>query len=100
MDYTQVIHSPVITEKVELVKKSLSSHERYVFRVHRMANKEIIRQALRYLYKVKVLKINIMNVPSKMKSFRRQASRHPGWKKAIVTLAPGQTLDLLGLAKK
>ncbi len=89
-----VIHSPVVTEKTESLKNPRKDVQRYTFRVHPNANKELIRQALHHLFKVRAQKVNILRVPGKMKRFQQEKSRTPTWKKAIVTLAPGQTIDL------
>lgn len=89
-----VIHSPVVTEKTEELKNPRKDVLRYTFRVHPKANKESIRQALHHLFKVDAKKVNIMRVPGKLKRFQQEKSRTPTWKKAIVTLAPGQSIDL------
>ncbi|MBX7056483.1 MAG: 50S ribosomal protein L23 [Leptospirales bacterium] len=95
MDLHQVIIAPLITEKAEGQKEPRKDVHRYVFRVHPSANKELIRQALHHLFKVKAVRINTMVVPGKKKRFRADRIKLPKWKKAIVTLAPGQSIELV-----
>lgn len=95
MDLHQVIISPVVTEKSEGQRLVRKDTQRYVFRVHPDANKELIRQALHHLFQVKAVSINTMVVPGKKKRFRTDRIKLPKWKKAIVTLAPGQSIDLV-----
>jgi len=93
MNYNEVIRYPVVTEKTEEVKNPNSDTNRYTFKIHPDANKELVKQALHKIYKVNVTKINVMNVPGKKKRFRQGRIKLPSWKKAIVTLAPGQSID-------
>ena len=93
MNYHEVIRAPIITEKSEENKNPRSDVNRYVLRVAPDANKELIRQALHHIYKVRATKVNIMNVPGKMRRFRRDRIQLPQWKKATVTLAAGQSID-------
>lgn len=97
MEARDVIVAPLITEK----SMSGSTQQQYAFEVHRNATKTQIRQAIRKLFKVDVLKVNTVNVGGKMKNFarrgRRTSGRQPDWKKAIVTLKPGQKIELGGL---
>lgn len=67
---------------------------KYLFLVHRAANKLQIRQAVEQLYKVKVRKVTTSVMPGKMKRVRYQAGKTPDFKKAIVTLKAGDTIDL------
>jgi large subunit ribosomal protein L23 len=87
-----------IIQNVHLTEKSSILSEtgnQYVFRVLPKANKVQIRQAIEKLFKKKVIRVNTINCGGKMKRGRTQ---HPGrssdWKKAIVTLAPGEKIDL------
>ena len=95
MDFYKVLHSPIVTEKTENIRESLKGSQRYTFHVHPKANKELVRQAIRYFYKVKAVKINIMKIPGKYKRFQRQKFRQSGLKKAIVTLARGQSIEFV-----
>jgi len=91
-----VIRRPVITEK----NTWLMEQGQYTFEVHPNANKIQIKAAVQSAFDVKVSAVNTLNVKAKSKSrmIRRGSSRvegtKPGWKKAIVTLAPGQNIDL------
>jgi len=87
-----------IIQNVHLTEKSSILSEKgnqYVFRVRPTANKVQIRQAIEKLFKKKVVRVNTSNVGGKAKRGRTQ---HPGrtsdWKKAIVTLAPGDKIEL------
>lgn len=93
MDIYEVIIRPVTTEKSEL-RKDLGQ---YTFEVHRRANKQQIREAVAEIYGVDVVAVNVMNMPAKIRHTRgRRARVHlPVWKKAVVTLAPGQRIDAL-----
>ena len=93
MNYHDVIRVPVVTEKTEEQKNPRKDVNRYTVRVHPDANKELIKQALHHVYKVRAVKINVMMVPGKMKRFRQGRIKLPTWKKAVITLAPGQTVD-------
>ena len=95
MDLHDVIISPVITEKTESLRspRADGNVQRYTFKVHVNANKELIKQALHKVFKVNAVKVNTMIVPGKYRRFRQDRIKLPAWKKAIVTLAAGQTLD-------
>lgn len=94
MNLNDVIISPVVTEKTEELKHRNASAQVHTFKVQKRANKELVKQALYKIYGVKVDQVRVLNVPSRLKRFRMDYSRVPGWKKAIVTLAPGESLDL------
>ena len=85
-----VILSPVITEKATL----LSEQNKVVFRVAEDATKDEIAAAIEELFKVKVTKVNTLNVKGKTKRFRGKPGRRSDVKKAIVTLAEGQSIDI------
>ena len=67
---------------------------KYLFSVKKDANKIQIRRAVEDVYKVKVDKVNTQVMPGKLKRVRYQLGNTPDWKKAIVTLKPGQKIDL------
>jgi large subunit ribosomal protein L23 len=92
MNVHEVIRAPLMTEKTEAIKSAGKGVNRYTVRVHPEANKELIRQALHKIYKVKASKVNIINVPGKLKRFRYDRYKQPSWKKAIITLEAGQEL--------
>ena len=85
-----VILSPVITEKATL----LSEQNKVVFRVAPDSTKDEIAAAIEELFKVKVTKVNTLNVKGKTKRFRGRPGRRSDVKKAIVTLAEGQSIDI------
>ncbi len=84
------ILSPVITEKATM----LSEQNKVVFRVAKEATKADIAEAIENLFKVNVVKVNTINVKGKTKRFRGQKGRRSDVKKAIVTLAEGQSIDI------
>ena len=84
------IVSPVITEKAT----SLSEFNQIVFRVNRSANKNSIKKSIEKIFKVNVIKINTINLRGKTKFVRGKKSSRPGYKKAVVTLKKGQSIDL------
>ena len=84
------IVSPAITEKAT----SLSEFNKMVFKVHRGASKNSIKKSIEKIFKVNVIKINTINLKGKNKIVRNRKSRTPGYKKAIITLKKGQSIDL------
>ena len=91
-DVYSVITAPLITEKVTLVGES---GNQVVFRVQPDANKFAIKNAVETLFKVKVTKVNTLNVRGKFRRQRTsQAGQAPNWKKAIVTLKQGDKIVL------
>jgi large subunit ribosomal protein L23 len=95
MDVTQVLLAPVVSEK----SYQLIEGNKYSFKVHPDAHKTQIRQAVEQLFEVKVVGVNIVKVQAKPK--RRGAFRgtRPGWKKAIVQLRDGDTIEIFGGAQ-
>jgi large subunit ribosomal protein L23 len=83
----EIIVAPLITEKSTLLKERRGA---LVFRVDRRANKVEIRQAIEKLFKVKVASVRTENVRGKLKRMGRYAGRRSDWKKAYVTLRPGE----------
>lgn len=86
----QIILSPVVTEK----STRLAEVGQYVFRVATDANKFEIGAAIEKLFEVQVLSVNTVNVLGKTKRFRGRIGFRSDFKKAIVTLKGGQTIDL------
>ena len=89
-DYLDTIISPNITEK----STSLSEFNKIVFRVHKNANKNLIKKSIEKIFKVKVIKINTINLKGKTKIVKNKKAFKPGYKKAIITLKKGQSIDL------
>tara|TARA_B100000401_G_scaffold366169_1_gene264373 strand:- start:1356 stop:1649 length:294 start_codon:yes stop_codon:yes gene_type:complete len=81
---------PIITEKATI----LSEQNKTVFKVHSSANKKNIKKNIEKIFKVNVIKINIINLKSKKKLKQGRLSTKSGFKKAIVTLKKGQSIDL------
>lgn len=89
-----VLRRPLITEKSNYQNSEL---HQYVFEVASDANKRMIKDAVETLFDVSVLRVNVINVPAKRTlraRSRRLMVRRSGYKKAIVTLAPGDTIDV------
>ena len=84
------ILSPVITEKATM----LSEQNKVVFRVAKDATKAQIAEAIENLFKVTVVKVNTLNVKGKTKRFRGREGKRSDVKKAIITLAEGQSIDI------
>ena len=84
------ITSPRITEKAT----SLSEYNKIVFKVNDGATKRSIKKSVEKIFKVNVIKINTINVRGKTKSVRGKKVNKSGYKKAIVTLKKGQSIDL------
>jgi large subunit ribosomal protein L23 len=89
-DIYQVIKKPLITEKANILKEK---DNKVAFVVDRTANKAEIKEAVERLLKVKVLKVNISNMKGKPRRLGRTIGKRPDWKKAVVTLKPGDRID-------
>ncbi|HEY8514944.1 MAG TPA: 50S ribosomal protein L23 [Candidatus Binatia bacterium] len=88
--YSQIIRSPLITEKGTLVNEQANQ---VLFKVARDANKVEIQKAVEEFFNVKVVKVRTVNVLGKTRRVGRSIGRRPDWKKAYVTLAEGQRID-------
>ena len=84
------ILSPVVTEK----STNLSEQNKIVFKVPSKANKKNLKKNIEKIFKVKVTKINIVNKQNRIKFTRGRKTKVSGFKKAIVTLKKGQSIDL------
>jgi large subunit ribosomal protein L23 len=87
--YHYLIKGPIITEKTH-TQRELAN--KLTFRVNIKANKIEIRKAIEDVFKVKVLGVNTVRVRGKQKRLGRTQGYRPDWKKAIVTLAPGEKI--------
>ena len=85
-----VIIRPVVTER----SFDLMEEGKYTFEVARTAPKEEIRLAVEKLFDVHVVKVNTINVKPKNRRVRYVAGKTRSWKKAIITLAPGETIEV------
>ena len=88
--YIDTILSPTVTEKAT----SLSEFNKVVFKVNVNASKDSIKRSVEKIFKVKVIKINTINLKGKNKIIRGRKSFKSGYKKAIITLKKGQSIDL------
>ncbi len=87
----EIIKRPIDTEKT----RSQTGDGKYIFEVDRRANKHQVKEAVEQIFDVEVLSVNIINLPAKRGRYgRRVVTRVPAWKKAIVTLAPGEHIDI------
>jgi large subunit ribosomal protein L23 len=89
----EVIVRPLITERSTLLKEK----NKYSFEVNPGATKQEIKNAVELIFKkekVEVLKVNTTNLPAKIRRVGRSFSKPYRWKKAIVTLKPGQKIEL------
>ena len=90
MDLYQIIKKPLITEKATKQKEQVNQ---LTFEVDRIANKILVRNAIENIFKVKVLSVRLMNVKGKERRVGRNVGRKADWKKAIVRLAPGESIE-------
>ncbi len=90
INYIDSIQNPIITEKATI----LSEQNKTAFKVHQKANKKIIKKNIEKLFKVNVIKVNIVNQKTKLKMRQGKKAYKKGYKKAIVTLKKGQSIDL------
>ncbi|MCF8061547.1 MAG: 50S ribosomal protein L23 [Deltaproteobacteria bacterium] len=90
MNIHQVIREPHITEKGSIQKEA---HNQITFKVDRHANKIEIRRAVESLLKTKVVSVKTMNMRGKKRRLGRSVGKRPDWKKAVVTLAPGENIE-------
>ena len=90
-NYRDIIKAPVITEKSTAIE---SDEKSYVFKVDPKANKTQIKQAIEKIFNVKVKSVNTVNVHPKKKRVGRYSGMTNKYKKAIVTLADGNKIDL------
>ena len=84
------IISPIVTEK----STSLSEFNKIVFKVHKGSSKSSIKKSIEKIFKVNVVKINTIKLKGKIKMVRNKKASKPGYKKAIITLKKGQSIDL------
>ena len=87
--YDKII-SPIVTEK----STNMSEHNKIVFKVPHKANKKNLKSNIEKIFKVNVTKINIINKQNRTKLTRGKRVKVSGYKKAIVTLKKGQSIDL------
>ncbi len=91
MHVYDVLRRPVVTEKSNAQG---DAHNQFSFEVDRRANKMQIKDAVETAFNVTVVSVRVVNVPARMGRYgRRQVIKKSAWKKAVVTVAPGQTIQ-------
>ena len=90
MEARDILIRPIVTEK----STALMDQGKYTFRVPLAATKIQIRQAVEQIFKVKVQAVNTMRYEGKLKRMGRTQGRRSDWKKAVVTLKPGEAIEL------
>ena len=90
MNLYDSILNPVVTEKAT----NLSEMNKVVFKVNRSANKRSVKKSIEKIFKVNVVKVNIINKQRRFKTARGKKVKVRGYKKAIITLKKGQNIDL------
>jgi large subunit ribosomal protein L23 len=95
MHASQVVLAPIVSEK----SYAASTRGTYTFRVHPDAHKTQIRQAVEELFEVKVERVNVIKVPAKPKRRGTFRGSRPGWKKAVVQLRAGETIEIFAGAQ-
>ena len=91
MDIYEILKRPIVTEKSGVLA---DYYGQYTFEVDRRANKLQVKKAVEKIFDVDVDSVNIMNMPAKRGRLgRRRVVRKSAWKKAVVTLAPGQRIE-------
>ncbi|TRZ78043.1 MAG: 50S ribosomal protein L23 [Deltaproteobacteria bacterium] len=91
MDIYHIIRRALITEKSTNAK---DESNKYIFEVDRRANKIEVATAVEKIFKVKVLDVHVMNIIGKKKRVGKIMGEKRSWKKAIVTLAPGNRIEI------
>jgi len=91
MNYTDIIIAPVITEKSSTLN---TKGNVYVFKVNKKANKFQIRKAIESAFKVNVINVNTLQTKSKRKRVGKYVGKTKTYKKAIVTLAEGEKIEM------
>ena len=90
INYLDSIISPVITEKAT----GQSELNKVTFKIHQNASKKSIKKSIEKIFKVNVVKINTINKKEKIKIVRGKLGKKKGFRKALVTLKKGQSIDL------
>jgi len=91
MDIYSVIKRPVVTEKSTIAREE---ENKYLFEVDRGATKIEIRNAVEKIFKVSVVDVRTISVSGKKKRVGRVIGRRRNWKKAVITLAPGSSIEV------
>lgn len=94
MKFYDIIKAPIITEQS---MKLIETQNTYTFKVDRKANKIELKNAIEEIFKVKVLRVNTINVVPKAKKMGKYEGFKPAYKKAIVKIADGQKIDAFNI---
>ncbi len=89
--YYDIVKKPLLTEKSSNLQEN---RNQYSFKVHSKANKSEVKKAIEAIFEVKVARVNVLNMPTKLRRFLGRPGRTSPWKKAIVTLEDGFAIDL------
>lgn len=90
MNPADVIVRPIITEK----STALAGEGQYVFEIHPGSTKHTVARAVEALFRVEVAAVNVMNVRGKPRRYGRFEGRRARWRKAVVTLGEGQSIEI------
>jgi large subunit ribosomal protein L23 len=90
MHASQVLLAPIVSEK----SYEATTRGSYTFKVHQDAHKTQVRQAVEELFDVRVVRVNIVKVAAKPKRRGLHRGTRPGWKKAVVQLRAGDTIEI------
>jgi large subunit ribosomal protein L23 len=91
-DPFRIIRAPLLTEKCHDLKEK---YNQVAFRVLPDANKTEIKEAVERIFKAKVASVNVINIAGKKKRLGRNVGHRSDWKKAIVTLKPGEKIEII-----
>jgi large subunit ribosomal protein L23 len=91
MHLSEVLRRPLVTEKNTAIQ---APQGKYAFEVAAGANKDLVKQAVEKAFKVNVARVNVMTIPGRVRTVRGRKKMSPSWKKAIVTLKPGDKIEL------
>jgi large subunit ribosomal protein L23 len=92
MHLYEIVRRPIITEKSQ---EQVDLAGQYTFEVDRRANKQQVKEAIERIFNVTVMSVNISTVPAKRGRYgSRSVVKRPQWKKAVITLAPGQSIQI------
>jgi large subunit ribosomal protein L23 len=91
MHLYEVLRRPLVTEK----NAALQAQGKYVFEIAGEANKEQVKQAIEKAFNVTVTQVNVIIVPGKERRMRGRFVTSPSWKKAVVTLKPGDKIEIV-----
>ena len=90
MNVNEVLIKPLITEKNTM----LGAEGKYTFKIDRRANKTQVKEAVEAIFKVDVVAVNTIKVPSKTRRVGKTLGQTQEWRKAVVTVRPGQRIEI------